>query len=210
MDDAELSKLLIDWITQDRARMQALEWAYQCVKLYSMPQWCLAAGFVRNLVWDRLHGACHQEDAQGYSQADFQGPSQSNCHEDCVLNDIDLIYFCPLDTRPERDLEIEAYLKQLAPALPWSVKNQARMHLKNQDNPYTSCEDAMSHWPECETAVAVTQDVESGEMKILAPFGLGSLFSLQLTHNPLRARAVFEKRVIDKDWLTRYPKLMIG
>ncbi|QYJ80637.1 nucleotidyltransferase family protein [Shewanella acanthi] len=202
MNDAALSQLIIDWIRLDSARLQALEWAAQCADIHNMEQWCLAAGFVRNLVWDRLHGFCNQENAQSMIQVE-------HTHHSNALNDIDLIYFCPLDFRPERDLAIEAYLRQLSPALPWSVKNQARMHLKNHDRAYTSCEDAMSHWPELETAVAVTQDLKSGEWRILAPFGLQSLFNLQLTHNPLRKRAVFETRIADKGWLTRYPQLSL-
>ncbi len=77
MGDAELLNLLIDWISQDRARMQALEWAAQCAAIHSMPQWYLAAGFVRNLVWDRLHGYGNQNDDQGFANADFVAQSES-------------------------------------------------------------------------------------------------------------------------------------
>ena len=37
------------WISQDGQRMAALEAA----RHLALPDWCLAAGFVRNLVWDR-------------------------------------------------------------------------------------------------------------------------------------------------------------
>ncbi|MGL5489373.1 MAG: nucleotidyltransferase family protein, partial [Shewanella sp.] len=130
MTEIELSERLRSWLSQDNERMRALELVLQCAQVHSMPQWCIAAGFVRNLVWDKLHGFDRQP-----------------------LNDIDLIYYCPLDTRPERDRAIEAYLRAGAPELPWSVKNQARMHLKNHDNPYQSSSDAMAYWPEMETAV---------------------------------------------------------
>lgn len=200
MREAALEHQLLEWIAQDCERVRALELALQCAKVHSMPQWCLAAGFVRNLVWDRLH--------------EF---------ELSPLNDIDLIYFCPLDISPERDLAIEAYLHQLAPELPWSVKNQARMHSRNQDMAYTSCIDAMAHWPELETAVGVclkshvetdTQvDAETAHhcthygIELVVPFGLNSLFALKLSANPKRSLPLFEHRVATKGWLTRYPLL---
>ncbi|AVT46344.1 nucleotidyltransferase family protein [Shewanella baltica] len=207
MSEAELKHRLLKWITQDCERVRALELALQCAKVHSMPQWCLAAGFVRNLVWDRLHG-----------------------FELSPLNDIDLIYFCPLDISPERDLVIETYLNQLAPELPWSVKNQARMHVRNQDMAYTSCVDAMAYWPELETAIGVSYqvvDVESDnqtktgtqtcvgmknhpasyDIELVAPFGLNSLFALKLSANPKRGLSVFHHRVATKGWLTQYPLL---
>ncbi|MBU2424832.1 MAG: nucleotidyltransferase family protein [Gammaproteobacteria bacterium] len=201
MSEAELKHQLLEWIAQDCERVRALELALQCARIHSMPQWCLAAGFVRNLVWDRLHG-----------------------FELSPLNDIDLIYFCPLDISPERDLAIETYLNQLAPELPWSVKNQARMHVRNQDMAYTSCVDAMSYWPELETAIGVSYqavDTESDDqtcvgmknhpvsydIELVAPFGLNSLFTLKLSANPKRSLSVFEHRVATKGWLTRYPLL---
>ena len=201
MCEAELKHRLLKWITQDCERVRALELALQCAKVHSMPQWCLAAGFVRNLVWDRLHG-----------------------FELSPLNDIDLIYFCPLNISPERDLVIETYLNQLAPELPWSVKNQARMHVRNQDMAYTSCVDAMAYWPELETAIGVSYqavDTESDTqtcvgminhpasyaIELVAPFGLNSLFALKLSANPKRSLSVFDHRVATKGWLTRYPLL---
>ena len=39
------------WLTNDPARMAALTIA----AAQELPDWCLAAGFVRNLVWDKLH-----------------------------------------------------------------------------------------------------------------------------------------------------------
>ncbi|MGR3968507.1 nucleotidyltransferase family protein [Shewanella sp. 1180_01] len=203
MCEAALKHQLLKWITQDCERVRALELALQCAKVHSMPQWRLAAGFVRNLVWDRLHGS-----------------------ELSPLNDIDLIYFCPLDISPERDLVIETYLNQLAPELPWSVKNQARMHVRNQDMAYTSCVDAMAYWPELETAIGVSYqavDTESDtqtqtcvgmknnpasyDIELVAPFGLNSLLALKLSANPKRSLSVFEHRVANKGWLTRYPLL---
>ncbi|MFV0594158.1 nucleotidyltransferase family protein [Shewanella sp.] len=194
MTETELNALLRTWLSQDKLRMRALELAQQCAQVYAIPQWCLAAGFVRNLVWDKLHD-----------------------NKLRPLNDIDLIYYCPLDTRPERDRAIEAYLQTLAPDLPWSVKNQARMHLSNHDNPYQSTQDAMCYWPEIETAVGVSLEQKPKALSsiieglhIIAPFGLSSLFALQLTHNHKRALVVFEQRLVAKGWLAQYPRLTLA
>ncbi|EGM70649.1 nucleotidyltransferase family protein [Shewanella sp. HN-41] len=193
--ELELQARLLEWIIQDSERSRVLQLAAQCAAAYTLPQWCLAAGFVRNLVWDRLHG-----------------------FESSPLNDIDLIYYCPLDTRPERDRAIEAYLYRLAPELPWSVKNQARMHLKNRDAPYISCLDAMAHWPELETAVGIcyspngltcADSIKSPYM-LITPFGLQSLFALKLSPNPRRALAVCQRRIAAKGWLSRYPLLCLA
>ena len=59
-----------------------------------------------------------------------------------------------LGLAPSRDRAIEAELRALAPGIDWSVKNQARMHLRNGDPPYSGATDAMRHWPETATAIA--------------------------------------------------------
>lgn len=167
--ELELQARLLEWITQDSERVRALQPAAQCAAEYAISQWCLAAGFVRDLVWDRLHG-----------------------FESSPLNDIELIYYCPLDIRPERDRAIEAYLCCLAPELPWSVKNQARMQRKNRDAPYISCLDAMAHWPELEIAVGICASSNglacAGSLKsayrLITPFGL--LLNTERCHSSSR------------------------
>lgn len=41
-----------NWLSSDPERMEALSIAARL----ELPDWCLAAGFLRNLVWDKLHG----------------------------------------------------------------------------------------------------------------------------------------------------------
>ncbi|WP_188112341.1 nucleotidyltransferase family protein [Salinicola aestuarinus] len=149
----------------------------------ALPDWWLAAGFVRNAVWDHLHG--------GMSTP---------------LNDIDLIYFDADDTRPERDDALGERLHRRS-ALPWSVKNQARMHHRQGHAPYESATHAMHFWVECETAVAVRLEA-NGELLLSAPLGLVSLMAGQLSHNPRHANpAVFHERVARKGWRQRWPML---
>ncbi|MFT5236225.1 MAG: hypothetical protein ACI90A_001594, partial [Shewanella sp.] len=119
-------ELLITWIGQDPLRIRAL----QLVNALHLPQGFIAAGFVRNLVWDKLHDVVQSK----------------------PLADIDVIYFNPNDISTAADKAFERQLRQLAPELPWSVKNQARMHIRNGDDPYLSSLDAMGYWPEQETA----------------------------------------------------------
>ncbi|WP_309247254.1 nucleotidyltransferase family protein [Shewanella sp. VB17] len=176
--------LLIAWIRQDPVRMRALS----LVNSLNLPQGMIAAGFVRNLVWDRLH-------------------KMTSC---TPLNDIDVIYFESTDLSTETDKLYELKLRELAPDLLWSVKNQARMHMRNGDKPYHSSLDAMSYWPEQETAIGVSLAfAEENELQLVSAFGLESLFNLQLTPNPKRLRAVFEARLSKKAWLRDYPKLNV-
>ncbi len=164
--------------------------------MLALPQWMLAAGFIRNLAWDRLHGT----DASPFT-------------------DIDLIYFDPTDLSRETERRFEVKLRVLAPEYPWSVKNQARMHLRNGDKPYSSALDAMGYWPEKETAIGVSlncvYEVSDGKggtephtsFTFNAAFGLESLFQLKLTPNPKRPLTLFNHRLRTKGWLDTYPRL---
>jgi uncharacterized protein len=175
---------LLAWIAADAERMAALAEA----AALDLPDWCLAAGFVRNLAWDRLYR-----------------PGRTT-----PLNDLDLIYFDPDDSRPARDRELEMRLRSQS-GRPWSVKNQARMHLRNQDPPYRSCADAMRYWPEIETAVGVRLGLADGELSLVAPFGVDALFAGTITLNPHRPKpAVFRQRLAEKRWLAHWPGLRLA
>lgn len=176
-------KRIIALIQKDKLRLAALD----CVQQLTLPQCYLAAGFVRNLVWDHLHH---------YAVA-------------TPLNDIDVIYFDAHESTPDKFKEYELTLNKLMPARNWQVRNQALMHTRNGDQPYASTLDAMGHWPEKETALAVQKDA-TGELHCIAAFGVDSLFNLQITPNPKRQHAVFEKRVTSKGWLTHWPHLTVA
>ncbi|WP_216110808.1 nucleotidyltransferase family protein [Aquisalimonas asiatica] len=174
---------IVRWISEDPMRMDALESA----RSLNMPDWCLAAGFVRNLLWDRLHG--------------FEQTTS--------LNDIDLIYFDDLNTDKNIDRALE-YRLRTKDSLPWSVKNQARMHTRNSDGPYSSTEDAMSYWVEVETAVGAALS-NNGQIRIVAPFGVDQLFQYSITPNPKRLKMEqFEQRIRKKGWLQTWPELAVN
>ncbi|QIR14879.1 nucleotidyltransferase family protein [Shewanella aestuarii] len=193
--ESKLAQQLVSWIKQDAMRMQVLEACATVFTELAIDDWLIAAGFVRNLVWDKLHD-----------------------YEACKLNDIDVIYYCRHDTNEIRDKTIELQLSRLIPpeiAGLLSVKNQARMHTRNTDDAYQSCVDAMSYWPEKQTAVGVKLTRPSNmsslehQIEVKNFFGLQSLFDLSLSHNPKRDMTVFEQRVEQKRWLVNYRKLTL-
>lgn len=181
---SEHHQKLVEWIQNDPTRMQALK-VVESVFIYAgIKEYLLAAGFVRNLAWDRLH--------------DLEQLSP--------LSDIDVIFYDKHELSEQRDQSLETLLNEEL-SLPWSVKNQARMHVRNGDRPYQSVKDAMSYWPERETAIGVR--LENDEIVIESAFGLESLFALEITQNPNRNSVVFNQRVKSKNWLNHYPKLSI-
>ncbi|MFN1512371.1 nucleotidyltransferase family protein [Vibrio owensii] len=178
-----LEDKLAQLLAEDPLRIQALE----CVRSLGLPDCYIAAGFVRNLVWDHLHLK--------------QNPTP--------LNDLDVVYFDPDELDEQAYLKYETQLNALMPELNWQVRNQANMHLRNGDKPYQSTLDAMSHWPEKETAVAARLD-EKKQIECISVFGFESLFEGQITYNPKRTLTLFQSRVESKNWLITWPQLQVA
>lgn len=157
------------------------------VSFLSLPQACIAAGYLRNYVWDILHGY------------ELRTP----------YNDVDVLYYDPSCLEEEVEKEYEAKLRELNPTHNWSVKNQARMHMKSGESPYCSVEDAMLRWPETATAVGVRLD-RNGEVELIAPHGLDDLFSLRVRQSPYcRDNELFMRRIAQKEWLRIWPQLLV-
>lgn len=171
---------IIKLIESDKLRMKALH----AVKTLDLPDWLISAGFVRNIVWGSLF----------------------DNHTD--LNDIDVIYYCPSDSSEKRDLSLQKQLLSLEPEFPWSVKNQARMHIRNRDVPYKDTLDAMGYWPEKQTAIGAMLDYNDDTV-LRHSFDLSLQFNGQIDHNPARSVNVFNDRVASKGWLKVWPKLQI-
>lgn len=169
----------------DPGRMQALH----AVQTLGLRDGWIGAGFVREAVWDHLHGFSPRP----------------------VAGDVDVVFFDENQCSPDEDRRLEEKLRQLTSAFDWSVKNQARMHHHNGNSPYYSTEHALSFWPETATAVAV-RIAPSGLIESIAPYGLRDLFELRLRPTPPFERdklAVFRERVVIKRWLERYPQLQL-
>ena len=161
----------------------------RAVASLGLPDAWIAAGAVRNAMWDALH--CYARSTP--------------------LTDVDVIWFDPAHATAEIDAGLEDRLRELLPDVTWSVKNQARMHTRNGDAPYTDCMTAMCVWPETATAVAARLGPDD-MIELAAPFGLDDLVALRLRPTPHFAaerRAVFLQRVVQKHWLELWPRLTV-
>jgi hypothetical protein len=94
--------------------------------------------------------------------------------------------------------------------VPWSVRNQARMHLRNGDPPYTDTADALRFWLETPTAIAIRID-DGGSPSLLAPFGTDDLTGIVCRPTPRGREKLmqYRQRVRVKDWPARWPRVRI-
>lgn len=172
------------FIVADPWRRSVLE----VVRQQRLPDWAVGAGFIRSAVWDVLHG-----------------------HRDPTpLADVDVLYFDRADVCRARESTIEAALAMVMADVPWSVRNQARMHLRNSDPPYADTAHALRCWLETPTAVAVRID-ERGAASLLAPFGIDDLIEMVCRPTP-RGReklAEYRQRIGQKNWRARWPRVRI-
>ncbi|NOU74684.1 hypothetical protein GC098_25405 [Paenibacillus sp. LMG 31458] len=136
---------IISLISDDEWMMDIL----RASKSLQLPDWWVCAGFVRSKIWDTLHGY----------------------KERTPLSDVDVIYFDALNKSEDIEKRLEAQLKQIIPNIPWSVKNQARMHVVNNIPPYSSSLDAMSKFPETATALGLKLDNQDNVL-LAAPCGI--------------------------------------
>ena len=180
-----LENEVIYMIEKDSWRMEVLK----TVETLGLPDCWVCAGFVRSKVWDELHG--------------FDKRTE--------LADVDVIYFDDtyLDESIEKDLEQQLHTKM--PNVPWSVKNQARMHIVNEFPPYASSIDAISKFPETVTALGVR--LNGSQIELTAPHGLEDLFRYEIKPTPSfehePERSYYEKRVNQKNWQVTWKKVNI-
>lgn len=177
-------KQLIDIIEQDNYILSILK-VVEELKLNDV--W-ICAGIIRNKVWDSLN--------RTYTP----------------INDIDVIYFDLSDISWEKEKEIEEKLEILLPNEPWSVKNQARMHLKSGFEPFNSSYDGVAHFPETPTAVALR--LRNKEIEVLAPYGLKDLFEMKVKPTPFYQsnsyhHSIYIERVTSKQWKKTWNNLSI-
>jgi uncharacterized protein len=159
----------------------------QALARLDLPDTWIAAGAMRNAVWDALHGFEHST----------------------PLTDVDVIWFDAQQCDEARDRRLEQRLRALLPGIAWSVKNQARMHRRNGDAPYADCLDAMRYWPETATCVAARLAAD-GSIELHAAYGFADLLDCVLRPTPRFAagrRAVFHARIVSKRWQSIWPRL---
>ncbi|CAM3872627.1 nucleotidyltransferase family protein [Parendozoicomonas haliclonae] len=152
------------------------------VRSLNLPDCLVAAGFVRNLVWDSIHS------------------------KKTALNDIDVIFYDSSDCSNDIEQQITEQLNRAYPDFLWEATNQAFIHTANGDRPYKNTLDAMSYWPEKETAIGVSLNADNS-INIESVFGLETLFAGEITYNPKRSIDTFQQRVRSKKWLEIWPNL---
>ena len=170
-------------IEQDHWMMETLEAARAIHK----PDWWICAGFVRNKIWDVLHGYAKRS----------------------PLPDIDFIYFDEEQAEESAEKDLERQLRQLLPGRPWSVKNEARMHVVNRITPYISSSDAISKFPETVSALGVKLD-EQGKLHLIAPWGIQDLLMMKIRPTTFFSESkermnIYERRIEMKKWHVRWP-----
>jgi hypothetical protein len=170
-------------IAQDPVGMKQL----RCVRALGLPDWCIAAGFVRNRVWDHLHG--------------ISPPRPSP--------DIDVLFFDAADISREREAAYEARLGEMYPGVSWEVRNQARMHLVRKNvAPHRDTAEAMTHWLETVTAVGVRLKADD-TLTVVAPLGTDDLLGLccRPTASGRARRDQYDARIAAKRWRELWPKV---
>jgi len=157
----------------------------QTIRLIKSEELLLTGGSLRNIVWNNLHL---------YS-------------ESYELEDCDIIFYNPVDISRNYEEQIRKRLEYFNPDINWSVKNQARMHIRNKHKPYSGILDALIAFPETCSAVAIDKD-----WNIISPYGLYDLYNLTVAPTKYCMEneiEVYHRRLIKKNWHEKWADLII-
>ncbi|MFC3050618.1 nucleotidyltransferase family protein [Kordiimonas pumila] len=163
--------------------------ALRAVRKIGLSEAYLAAGFVRNKVWDSFyHPPLNMPEA-----------------------DLDVVYFDADHADKNIDCLIEKELSELCSGHEWQVRNQAHMHHFGGHSPFQSLPHALMHWAETATAVGVRL-LPDDTLDFIAPFGFDDLFAHILRITPIMKAhdpAGFEQRLAGKGWQKRWPDMRV-
>jgi len=129
------------------------------------------------------------------------------------MPDVDVIYFDKRNLDEQAEKQLEQKLKSMDPDTPWSVKNEARMHVVSSMPPYSSSVDAISKFPETATALGLALD-ERNHVILTAPCGIEDVLQLVLKPTPYfreteeRAK-IYEERIAKKNWKSIWGKIKV-
>lgn len=158
-----------------------------------LPDCYIAAGAIRNTVWNHLHGF----------------PTQTNQH------DVDVAYFDSSDILGENAESYQQALISRVPNVCWEVVNQAGAHLMGCNTEFArraakSSGEAMAYWSETPTGVGVRLERDDS-FTVAAPHGLDDLMNLVVrpVPKPYQSRQLYERRVREKRWQIIWPRLII-
>jgi hypothetical protein len=163
--------------------------ALRDVRDLKLPDWYLAAGAIRNTLWNYLHNY----------------PTTYN------QKDIDVAYFDILDMNGKREKLSEELLKEKSPNLKWEVVNQARGHLFNPLRPrVNSSGESIAYWSEIPTCIGIKLEINDA-LTICSPHGLDDLMSLIVRPipPPYQELSLYRQRINEKQWEKFWPKLKI-
>ncbi|RST94079.1 hypothetical protein CBF36_06780 [Vagococcus bubulae] len=151
----------------------------------------IVAGTIRNYLWNSL----------------------LDNHVLDTSTDIDVAFY-DVAVSYEKNREIEEHLKQVYPTYKWEVKNQIYMNGHNPNtSTYMSTRDAVYHYPEKCTAIAIR--LNQGEIEVFCPYGLDDIEQFKVTPTPYVMRdkkriKLYNDRQKTKKWQEKYPKLTIN
>lgn len=176
---------ILERLGQDQPIREILE----IIRSLELKDSWLAAGSVRNFIWNILSGKL------GFD----------------AETDVDVIFFDPTVSY-EKTLQLEMELRKVFPAYSWELKNQVYMHIHNPNSqPYTSSKDAMSKYPECCTAIGLRL-LEDDKLELFAPYGLADIRAFQVRSTPhfladAERKKLYMERLSKKNWQAKWPQL---
>lgn len=171
-----INKSIIN-IVKNSARIESI---LKTLRFIESEDLMLTGGYLRNIIWNSLHS---------YS-------------EDYELEDCDIVFFNKGKLSKKYEKSIRDRLYYLSPDINWSVKNQARMHLRNNHNPYMNIFDALTAFPETCSAIAIDK-----QWNIVSPYGLNDLYNLQViptTFCLVNEIDVYYRRKRIKGWFEKW------
>ena len=169
------------------------EWMMDCLRAaaeFNLPDSWIAAGFLRNKVWDYISG-----------------------NEKRNIKDVDLVYYNSDDLSTEVDYLLDDEMNERYPFADWEVRNQARMHIKNGfDEPYLSTIDGISNMVETATSVGVR--LNKSQLEFVFCHSIDDLVNLVARPIPRfandeRLLRIYKQRIDDKKWREKWPAVKI-
>lgn len=99
------------------------------------------------------------------------------------------------------------------PGVPWSAKNQARMHLLNNVTPYKSALDAISRFPETTTALGVKLSIND-KLIVTSPCRIVDVLQCKVRPTAYfmetkKRMNVYNNRVLRKNWPLIWPNVTV-
>ena len=185
----------IDYTQEFLEIIKGQDWlmsALRAVREVDLPDWYIAAGAIRNTIWNHLHAfptTFHQKD-------------------------IDVAYFDKNDINGVKEHLFKEALPRKEERFTWDVVNQVRAHTFKH-SPTTgrqvrSTADSIRYWSETSTCIGVRLEKDDS-FTICAPYGLKDLMTLVVRpiHPPFQILSLYQERVQAKNWGYFWPKLKI-